>query len=45
MKKVKVIYDTERKNWSVMCLYRCMAWGTIFEVEQWLKDNGDKYYE
>ena len=42
---VTVNYDTTNSTWNVMDGLECVFYGTIWQVEQWLIDNKDKYEE
>ena len=42
---VSVTYDTKDGTWNVMSGLTCVFYGTVWQVEQWLIDNEDKYEE
>lgn len=42
---VTVTYDTKDGTWNVMQDCKCIFYGTIWQVEQWLIDNKLNYEE
>lgn len=45
MSEVEVTFDCQFQTWNVMLDGKCIEWGNIFDVENWLVDNKDKYFE
>jgi hypothetical protein len=46
MKQIQVLYDTENDTWNVMNIdNRCIFYGSINELEEWLILNEAEYYE
>jgi hypothetical protein len=47
MTEVFTTYDTSNETWNVMSSVdkSCLFYGTIWQLEEWLIDNKDKYHE
>ena len=42
---VYVTYDTQTSTWNIMNGSECLFYGTVWQVEEWLIKNNDKYTE
>ena len=45
MIEVTTTYDTQNNTWNVMEGMKCIFFGSIDGLEEWLVENKDKYYE
>jgi hypothetical protein len=43
--EISIVYDAQFNTWNAMLNNKCLFYGDIFELEQWLIDNKHKYKE
>ena len=43
--RITCMYDDRNQTWNAMLGRVCLFYGTIFELEHWLVENDDLYYD